>query len=335
MMQAFTATSQEGQNFENQRDDEIPDTKNKTFNLVEEKSNEEKLSITPTSATGMKSPSSNFTYAFSTSSSKVAGASMSFSTSKNYNSGNFESKASTLSKSTSVCSIEDDCQGSHDPYSEKLDPNWGTANSGARLWEQEEEGTNTFHTMVQALTATSHEGQNFEIQPKDEFPDIETDGDSLEEATSIREELSKTSTVSTAKRSFFSRVKRIVSKPSSKFESDSLAFTRSKDNMAASEIECEFSSSSSQSNWRSVNVSEYESQDHQEDSCDTSSYRINPNWEVDSSHASTWNEFDHTSFQCSIGRECLSTIYQGESFRRRTMIQKPLGAMEVPFPAYP
>jgi len=298
-MQALTATSHEGQNFENQRGDEFADMKNNALNSVRAMNNKEELS--------KRSHSSKFSNAFSKYSSKCECDPLALSSSKNDISREIESKASIPPSSKCACFSEYDFRDSNDSCSEKLDSIWGTANSEGISWEQEEEGSDNFHTMIQTLPATSHEGQNIEIQTNDEFPENDLDALSLEKATSIQEQFSKTSTGSTRTRSFLRKVKNMVSKPLPKYEGDSLAFTRSTDINVASGLESEVCASSSHSNSRNVSASENVSQD-QRGSWDTSSYRIDPNWEVDSSHASTWNELEQTSIQCSIGPECLSTI---------------------------
>ncbi len=310
MIQALTSTSYEDENFEKKQYHEFPDTKNNVSNSIVKESNQEELSITPAESSGKSSLSSKFSHELLKSSSKFAGDS--FSTSKNDIAKEVESKASTPAKSKSSCFSEFECQESYDPYNDNIDRKWDTANSDEITWEEEEEEeSNMFHTMIQSLTATSHEGQIVEIQPNHKFPDIRKDVAGLEEPISIQEEISNNSTSSIGKRSFLSKVKSIVSKPSSKIEGESVAPTVSTDMKVASKLESKVSSSSSESYSSSVSISEYESHD-QEDSCDVSSYRIDPNWEVDSSRASTWNELEPTPYQCSLGPECLSTI-SGES----------------------
>lgn len=286
VMHAITATSHEGRNFENQLSDKFTDMKNSAPNSVEAMSNQEELS--------KRSHSRKFSYS-----------------SKNDNSREIVSNASIPQSSKCSCFSKYDCRDSYDSYSEKLDSIWGTSNSVGSSWGQEKEGNNAFHTMIQTLTATSHEGQNIEIQPNNDFLDKNLDDFSLEKANSIQEQYSKTSTVSNGKRSFLRKVKNIVSKPLPKYAGDSLAFTQSTEIKVAGGLESEVCTSPSQSHSRNVSASENKNQD-QQGSWDTSSYRIDPNWEVDSSHASTWNELEQTSIQCSLGPECLSTI-SGES----------------------
>ncbi|KAL7470542.1 hypothetical protein ACHAXS_012730 [Conticribra weissflogii] len=174
--------------------------------------------------------------------------------------------------------------------------------------EQEQENRD-FHTMIQAHTATSHEGQNFEIQPKLLFPDILTDATSLDEATSIRDNSSKTSTVSTEKRSFLSKVKSIVSKPPSKSETDPLTFSTSRSEHTK-EVGSKSSKSLSQSNSTSYGVGHNKSRG----SYDSYSEMIDQTGRTANTEASSWEQEEGKSLFYTMIQALTATSHEGQNF---------------------